>query len=59
VNKEAWERIEEFRVGERVESDHLVIAFEEAKEREKQRRKGVGDRNKTVFFNAILCLKKM
>jgi hypothetical protein len=25
VNEEAWERVEEFRIGERVESDHLPL----------------------------------
>jgi hypothetical protein len=27
VNEEAWERVEEFRIGDRVESDHLEIAL--------------------------------
>jgi hypothetical protein len=35
VNEEAWEREEEFGIGERIDSDHLEI---------------VGDRNKTVFL---------
>jgi hypothetical protein len=25
VNEEAWEKVEEFRIGERVESDHLPL----------------------------------
>jgi hypothetical protein len=45
VNKEAWEIVEEFRVGERVESDHHEIALRRRRTGKKQRRKGVGDRN--------------
>jgi hypothetical protein len=40
VNEEAWERVEEFRIGERVESDHLEIALRsegEGKNREGKR----------------------
>jgi predicted DNA-binding WGR domain protein len=50
VNEEAWERVEEFRIGERVESDHLEIALRKRRRGKEQRKKGVGDRHKTVFF---------
>jgi hypothetical protein len=58
VNEEAWQRGEEFRLGERVDSDHLEIALRKRRGRTEQRRKGVGDRNKTVFLGAVLSLKK-
>jgi hypothetical protein len=48
VNDEAWERVEEFRIGEKVESDHLEIALRRRRGGKEQRRKEVGDRNKTV-----------
>jgi hypothetical protein len=50
VNEEAWERVEEFRIGERAESDHLEIALRKRRGGKEQRRKGVGHRNKTVYF---------
>jgi predicted DNA-binding WGR domain protein len=50
VNKEAWERIEEFRIGEKAGSDHLKIISSKRRGGKEQRRKGVGDGNKTVFF---------
>jgi hypothetical protein len=63
VNEEAWERVEEFKVGERAESYHLEIALRKRRGGKEQRRKGVGDRNKTVYFYffgiAVLYLKKM
>jgi hypothetical protein len=50
------------REGERIESGHLEIALRKRRGRKEQRRKEVGDRNKTVnflFFGiAVLCLKK-
>jgi 5-carboxymethyl-2-hydroxymuconate isomerase len=49
VSEEAWERVEEFRIGERAEPDHLEIALRKSKGRKAERRKGVGDRNKTVL----------
>jgi hypothetical protein len=52
VNKKAWESVEEFRIGEGVVSEHYLNSFQEAKGRE---RKGVGDRNKTVYF--FICLE--
>jgi hypothetical protein len=59
VNEEAWEKVEEFRIEERVELDHLEIALRKGKGGKEQRRKGVGDRNKTVYFYffgiAVLC----
>jgi predicted DNA-binding WGR domain protein len=54
VNEEAWERVEEFRIGERVESDHLEIALRKRRRGKEQRKKGVGDRHKTVFFLELL-----
>jgi hypothetical protein len=62
VNEEAWERVEEFRIGERVESDYLeiLVALRKRRGGKEQRRKGVGDRNKTVFFfwNCCFMLKE-
>jgi hypothetical protein len=49
ANEEAWERVEKFRIGERVESDHLQIALSKRRGGKEQRRKKVGDRNKTAF----------
>jgi hypothetical protein len=47
VNEEAWERVEEFRILERVELDHLSLkrSIEEMnyEEREKRRNKGVAE----------------
>jgi hypothetical protein len=52
----------EFKIGERVEWDHLKIALRKRRGGKEQRRKGVGDRNKTVylfFFGIVFsCLKK-
>jgi hypothetical protein len=60
VNEEAWERVEEFRIREKIESDHHQIALRKRRGGKEQRKKGVEDRNKTVFFfgYAVLCLKK-
>jgi hypothetical protein len=44
VNEKAWERVEEFRIEERLESHHLEIALWKLK------RKGVGNRNKIYCF---------
>jgi predicted DNA-binding WGR domain protein len=41
VNEEAWERVEEFRIGERVESEHLEIVLKKPRRGKEQRRKGV------------------
>jgi hypothetical protein len=41
--------IEKFRIGERVESDHLEIALRKRKEGKEQRRKGVGIEIKLFF----------
>jgi hypothetical protein len=61
-NEEAYERVQEFKIGERVESDHPEIALRKRREVKEQRRKGVGDRNKPVYFNffgiAVLYLRK-
>jgi hypothetical protein len=63
VNEEAWKRVEEVRIGERAESDHLEIALRKRRGGKEQRRKGMRDRNKTVYFYffgiAVLCAKKM
>jgi hypothetical protein len=61
VNEEAWERVEEFKIGDRAESDHLEIALRKRRGGKEQRRKGMGDRNETIYFFgiAVLCLKKM
>jgi hypothetical protein len=60
VNEEAWERVEEDRIGE---SDRLEIALRKRRGGKEQRRKGVGDRNKTIylyFFGvAVLYVKKL
>jgi hypothetical protein len=50
ANEEAWERVEKFRIGERVEWDHLEIALRKRRGGTEQRRKEVGDRNKTVYL---------
>jgi hypothetical protein len=42
VNEEAWERVEEFRIGERVELDHLEIALGKRRGGKEQRRIGIG-----------------
>jgi hypothetical protein len=60
VNEEAWERIEEGRIGG---SDRLEIALRRRRGGKEQRRKEVGDRNKTIylyFFGiAVLYVKKL
>jgi hypothetical protein len=59
VKEEAWERVEEFKIGEWVESDHPKIALRKRGEGKEQRRKRVGDRNKTIYFYffgiAVIC----
>jgi hypothetical protein len=50
VKEEAWERVEEFRIGERVKSDHLEIALRRRRGGKKQRRRGVGDMNEKSYF---------
>jgi hypothetical protein len=50
VKEEALEKVEEFRIGERVESEYLEIALRKRRGGKEQRRKGVGDRNTTVSF---------
>jgi hypothetical protein len=55
VNEEAWERVEEVKIGERTESDHLEIALRKRRGGKEQRRKGVGDRNNTVYFCCFMC----
>jgi hypothetical protein len=43
-------KVQEFRIGERAESDHLEIALRKRRGGKEQRRKGVGDTSKTVHF---------
>jgi hypothetical protein len=50
VNEEAWEKVEGFRIEERVELDHLEIALRKRKGGKEQRRKGVGIGIKLVIF---------
>jgi hypothetical protein len=45
---------EEFRIGERAESDHLEVALRKRRGWKEQTRKGVGHRNKTVYFFIFL-----
>jgi hypothetical protein len=40
VKKEAWERIEDFRIGERVESNHLPLEISIEETNHEERRKG-------------------
>jgi hypothetical protein len=42
VNEEAWERVEEFKIEERVESYHLEIALRKRRGGKEQKRKGWG-----------------
>jgi hypothetical protein len=58
VNEEVWERVEKFRIGERVESDHLETALRKRRGGKGQRRKEVGIEIKLFFLSAVLCLKK-
>jgi hypothetical protein len=37
VNEEEWERVEEFRIGERVESDHLPLEISIEEKNHEQR----------------------
>jgi hypothetical protein len=50
VNEKAWERVEEFRMGERVESDHLETALRMRRGGKKQRRRGVRDTDEKGYF---------
>jgi predicted DNA-binding WGR domain protein len=54
VNEEALERVEEFRIGERVESDHLEIALRKRRGGKEQIRRGVGDTNEKGYFGNFL-----
>jgi hypothetical protein len=47
---------EEFRIGERAESDHLEVALRKRRGWKEQTRKGVGHRNKTIYFLFFLEL---
>jgi hypothetical protein len=49
VNEEEWKKVEEFRIGSREEWDNLEIALRKRRGGKEQRRKKVGDKNKTVF----------
>jgi hypothetical protein len=63
VNEEEWKRVEEFRIGSREERDNLEIALRKRRGGKEQRRKEVGDKNKTVYFYffgiAVLCERKV
>jgi hypothetical protein len=48
--------VEEFRRGERAESDHHEIDLRKRTEGKEQRRKWVEGRNKTVYFNFLELL---
>jgi hypothetical protein len=50
VNEEAWVGVEEFRIGERVESDRLEIALRKRRGGKEQRRKRVGVAIKLFIF---------
>jgi hypothetical protein len=43
-------RVEEFRIGERAEFEHFEIVLKKPRRGKEQRKKGVGDRNKPVYF---------
>jgi hypothetical protein len=47
-------------IRERAESDHFEIAVRKQRTRKEQRRIGIGNRNKTVYFHffgiVVLCL---
>jgi hypothetical protein len=62
VNEEAWERLEEFRIGERVELDHLEIALSKRRERKERRGRGIRDGNGTclffIFWRVLFCVCK-
>jgi hypothetical protein len=51
ANEEAWEKVEEFRRGERAESEPFEIALTKGRGGKEQRRKGVGDKSGSAFFN--------
>jgi hypothetical protein len=60
VNEEAWKRVEEVRIGERAESDHLETALMKRKQGKNREGKGWGIEIKRFFFLiAVLCVKKM
>jgi hypothetical protein len=50
VNQEAWERVEEFRIGGRVESDHLPLEISiEANNEERGKGRETGEQKKVVM----------
>jgi hypothetical protein len=62
VNEEAWEKVEEFRIEERVELDHLEIALRKGKRGKEQKRKGVKIGIKLfifIFLELLFYVKKM
>jgi hypothetical protein len=63
VNEEPWKRVEESRIGERVESNHLEIALRKRRGGKEQSKKRAGGKNKTVYFlffwNCCFMFKKM
>jgi hypothetical protein len=62
VNEEAWERVGEFRIRERVESNHLEIALSNRRGRKERRGRGMRDGNGTCFFfifwSVLFCVCK-
>jgi hypothetical protein len=63
VNEEAWERVEELRIEERAESNHLEVGLRKRRRRKKTEKEKSGDRNETVYFYffgiAVLYSEKM
>jgi hypothetical protein len=63
VNEEAWERVKEFRIGEREHIEPSRNSFEKAKVRERTEKERGGVSSRTVYFHffgvAVLCLNKM
>jgi hypothetical protein len=62
VNEEAWERVGEFRIRERVESNHLEIALSNRRGRKERRGRGMRDGNGICFFfifwSVLFCVCK-
>jgi hypothetical protein len=58
VNEEAWKRVEEVRIGERAESDHLEIVLRKRKEGKNRERKRWGIEIKLFFFYCCVMCKE-
>jgi hypothetical protein len=50
VNEEVWESVEEFRIGERAESNHLEMAS-------RKRRRAVRDTDENSYLHNVQCAK--